>query len=275
LTPIAIKRRRHPECPGRRPATNKVKGASSSPASSSAYGRHSPASEVRRTCKPVADFLPYGVSKYVGELYAQTFGRCLRLGKCLPGVTSTSSARARIPNSPYSGVLFSLFRRVSRLHSTGRLRRTASKTVTSPMLINGRCLPTLSLAKLPSASGRTLQRRPPGPRRFFSTRFWQIAPEKPLAKLWRQNTRPSREGDIRDSLADIPPCPRNFLGYEARRPFRRRASKTHLRPGIRLTTPRIAQTKDVVQLAAPLVRQSAWHPTLFGSFSTIPIEPPC
>ena len=70
-------------------------------ASSSAYGE-TPTLPKVETMSP-APISPYGVTKFVGELYAQTFGRCYALKMSL-SATSTFSALAD-PGSRYSGVL--------------------------------------------------------------------------------------------------------------------------------------------------------------------------
>ncbi len=53
-------------------------------ASSSAYGE-TPTLPKTENMQP-QPISPYGVTKYVGELYAQTFGRCLRPRKRLPAL---------------------------------------------------------------------------------------------------------------------------------------------------------------------------------------------
>jgi len=71
-------------------------------ASSSAYGETPslPKSEIM----PSAPISPYGVSKYVGELYAQTFGRCYGLENVSLRYFNIFGPR-QDPDSPYSGVL--------------------------------------------------------------------------------------------------------------------------------------------------------------------------
>jgi UDP-glucose 4-epimerase len=71
-------------------------------ASSSAYGETPtlPKSEVMKP-QPIS---PYGVSKYVGELYAQAFGKCYGLENVCLRYFNIFGPR-QDPNSPYSGVL--------------------------------------------------------------------------------------------------------------------------------------------------------------------------
>ena len=71
-------------------------------ASSSAYGETAtlPKTESMQPL-PIS---PYGVSKYVGELYAQTFGRCYGLENVSLRYFNIFGPR-QDPDSPYSGVL--------------------------------------------------------------------------------------------------------------------------------------------------------------------------
>ena len=69
-------------------------------ASSSAYGETAtlPKTEAMQP-QPIS---PYGVSKYVGELYAQTFGRCYGLENVCVRYFNIFGPR-QDPDSPYSG----------------------------------------------------------------------------------------------------------------------------------------------------------------------------
>jgi UDP-N-acetylglucosamine/UDP-N-acetyl-alpha-D-glucosaminouronate 4-epimerase len=71
-------------------------------ASSSAYGE-TPALPKTESMPPVP-ISPYGVAKYVGELYAQTFGRCYGLENVSLRYFNIFGPR-QDPGSPYSGVL--------------------------------------------------------------------------------------------------------------------------------------------------------------------------
>src|SRR6516225_1505771 len=71
-------------------------------ASSSAYGE-TPTLPKTETMQP-QPISPYGVSKYVGELYAQTFGRCYGLENVCVRYFNIFGPR-QDPDSPYSGVL--------------------------------------------------------------------------------------------------------------------------------------------------------------------------
>jgi nucleoside-diphosphate-sugar epimerase len=71
-------------------------------ASSSAYGE-TPTLPKTETMQPLP-ISPYGVSKYVGELYAQTFGRCYGLENVCLRYFNIFGPR-QDPDSPYSGVL--------------------------------------------------------------------------------------------------------------------------------------------------------------------------
>src|ERR1700704_758462 len=71
-------------------------------ASSSAYGE-TPTLPKIETMQP-QPISPYGVTKYVGELYAQTFGRCSGLETVSLRYFNIFGPRQE-PTSPYSGVL--------------------------------------------------------------------------------------------------------------------------------------------------------------------------
>ena len=71
-------------------------------ASSSAYGE-TPTLPKVETMQP-APISPYGVTKFVGELYAQTFGRCYGLENVSLRYFNIFGPR-QDPGSPYSGVL--------------------------------------------------------------------------------------------------------------------------------------------------------------------------
>src|SRR2546422_9032491 len=71
-------------------------------ASSSAYGE-TPTLPKVETMQP-QPISPYGVTKYVGELYGQTFGRCYGLENVSLRYFNIFGPR-QDPSSPYSGVL--------------------------------------------------------------------------------------------------------------------------------------------------------------------------
>src|SRR5437899_12555782 len=71
-------------------------------ASSSAY-EETPTLPKVETMQP-QPISPYGVTKYVGELYAQTFGRCYGLENVSLRYFNIFGPRQE-PTSPYSGVL--------------------------------------------------------------------------------------------------------------------------------------------------------------------------
>src|SRR6201993_5423956 len=74
-------------------------------ASSSAYGETPTLPKVEKMQpQPIS---PYGVTKYVGELYAQTFGRCYGLENVCLRYFNIFGPR-QDPGSPYSGVLAKL-----------------------------------------------------------------------------------------------------------------------------------------------------------------------
>src|SRR6266851_1578756 len=71
-------------------------------ASSSAYGETPTLPKIEKMePQPIS---PYGITKYVGELYAQTFGRCYGLENVSLRYFNIFGPR-QDPSSPYSGVL--------------------------------------------------------------------------------------------------------------------------------------------------------------------------
>ena len=113
-------------------------------ASSSAYGE-TPTLPKVETMQP-APISPYGVTKFVGELYAQTFGRCYGLENVSVRYFNIFGPR-QDPASPYSGVLakFCLafleetqpvhlwrWRAIPRLHLRRKRRAGQSSSLRSP-----------------------------------------------------------------------------------------------------------------------------------------------
>jgi nucleoside-diphosphate-sugar epimerase len=174
-------------------------------ASSSAYGE-TPTLPKTESMQP-APISPYGVSKYVGELYAQTFGRCY-------GVENVSLRYFNVfgprqdPNSPYSGVLsrFSLtFLEGEQPIVYGDGEQTRDFTY-----VDNAVQANLLACEAPSVSGRV----------FNIGTGARISLNQTLELLRRisgnaleAKYEAPRDGDIRDSQADIHNA-REFLGYE-------------------------------------------------------------
>jgi nucleoside-diphosphate-sugar epimerase len=174
-------------------------------ASSSVYGE-TPKLPKTETMQP-EPISPYGVSKYVGELYAQTFGRCYGLENVCVRYFNIFGPR-QDPDSPYSGVL-------SRF-------ATAFLTDTQPTIfgdgeqtrdftyVDNAVQANLLACEAPGISGEV-----------FNIGTAQSISLNQTLELFRQisgkqlqaNKEAAREGDIRDSLADISRA-KETLGYE-------------------------------------------------------------
>ena len=174
-------------------------------ASSSAYGDTStlPKSEDMQPV-PIS---PYGVSKYVGELYAQTFGRCYGLENVCLRYFNIFGPR-QDPDSPYSGVL-SRFS-TSFLDSTSPVVFGDGEQTRDFTYVENAVQANLLACEAPSASGRTFN---VGTGHAVSLNQVLQMFQKASGKTLEAKYEPSREGDIRDSLADIR-LAREFLGYE-------------------------------------------------------------
>jgi nucleoside-diphosphate-sugar epimerase len=174
-------------------------------ASSSAYGE-TPTLPKLETMPP-QPISPYGVSKYVGELYAQTFGRCYGLENVCVRYFNIFGPR-QDPDSPYSGVLsrFSAaFLEDQQPCVYGDGEQTRDFTY-----VDNAVQANLLACEAAGASGEV----------FNIGTGERVSLNHTLACLRRISGRnlqakyePAREGDIRDSQADISKA-REVLGYE-------------------------------------------------------------
>jgi UDP-glucose 4-epimerase len=174
-------------------------------ASSSAYGETPtlPKTEAMQP-RPIS---PYGVSKYVGELYAQTFGRCYGLENVCVRYFNIFGPR-QDPDSPYSGVLSrfaTAFLEEKQPVVYGDGEQTRDFTY-----VDNAVQANLLACEAPSASGEV----------FNIGTGARISLNQTLELLRRISGKnlkakydPPREGDIRDSQADISRA-REALGYE-------------------------------------------------------------
>jgi UDP-glucose 4-epimerase len=174
-------------------------------ASSSAYGDTStlPKSEDMQPV-PIS---PYGVSKYVGELYAQTFGRCYGLENVCLRYFNIFGPR-QDPDSPYSGVL-SRFS-TAFLDSASPVVFGDGEQTRDFTFVENAVQANLLACEAPSASGRTFNI---GTGHAVSLNQVLQMLGKTSGKTLETKYEPPRDGDIRDSLADIR-LAREFLGYE-------------------------------------------------------------
>jgi nucleoside-diphosphate-sugar epimerase len=174
-------------------------------ASSSAYGE-TPTLPKTEAMQPVP-ISPYGVSKYVGELYAQTFGRCYGLENVCVRYFNIFGPR-QDPDSPYSGVL-------SRF-STAFLDGTAptvfgdGEQTRDFTFVDNAVQANLLACEALSASGRVFN---VGTGHAISLNGVLGMLRKISGKQLEAKYEPARDGDIRDSLADIS-LAKEFLGYE-------------------------------------------------------------
>jgi len=174
-------------------------------ASSSAYGE-TPTLPKRESMEP-RPISPYGVSKYVCELYAQTFGRCYGLENVSLRYFNIFGPR-QDPDSPYSGVLsrFALaFLEEQQPLVYGDGEQTRDFTY-----VDNAVQANLLACEAPDASGSVFNIGTGGRVSLNQALegFRRISGKRLEAKY-----EPSREGDIRDSQADVSKA-REILGYE-------------------------------------------------------------
>ena len=174
-------------------------------ASSAAYGE-TPTLPKTESMQP-QPLSPYGVTKYVGELYAYAFGRCYGVENVCLRYFNIFGPR-QDPNSPYSGVLSKF--------STAFLEETQPVVFGDGghtrdfTYVDNAVQANLLACEAPSASGRV----------FNVGTGSRISLNQTLGLLRRISGKqlaakyePPRDGDIRDSQADIHSA-REFLGYE-------------------------------------------------------------
>jgi nucleoside-diphosphate-sugar epimerase len=174
-------------------------------ASSSAYG-DTPTLPKSEDMPPVP-ISPYGVSKYVGELYAQTFGRCYGLENVSLRYFNIFGPR-QDPDSPYSGVL-SRFS-IAFLDSTPPVVFGDGEQTRDFTFVENAVQANILACEAPSASGRTFN---VGTGNAVSLNQVLQMLQRAAGKTLEAKYEPAREGDIRDSLADIR-LAKEFLGYE-------------------------------------------------------------
>jgi nucleoside-diphosphate-sugar epimerase len=174
-------------------------------ASSSAYGE-TPTLPKVETMGPVP-ISPYGVTKYVGELYAQTFGRCYGLENVSLRYFNIFGPR-QDPGSPYSGVLAKFC--TAFLEETPPVIFGDGQQSRDFTYVENAVQANLLACEAPNVSGKVFNVG-------TGCRFTLNDTVELLGKI--SGTRleakcdPPRDGDIRDSQADISQA-REFLGYE-------------------------------------------------------------
>jgi len=188
-------------------------------ASSSAYG-DTPTLPKTEAMQPVP-ISPYGVSKYVGELYAQTFGRCYGLENVCLRYFNIFGPR-QDPDSPYSGVL-SRFS-TAFLESTPPIVYGDGEQTRDFTFVENAVQANILACEAPSASGKTFNI---GTGHAVSLNQVLQMLQKASGKNLEVKYEPAREGDIRDSLADIQ-LAKEFLGYEPTVLFEEGLARTYV-----------------------------------------------
>ena len=174
-------------------------------ASSSAYGETATLPKVE-TMQP-EPISPYGVTKYVGELYGQTFGRCYGLENVALRYFNIFGPR-QDPGSPYSGVLAkfcSAFLEDTQPVVFGDGEQTRDFTY-----VENAVLANLVACEAPNASGKVFNVGVGG-RISLNEVLRELG--KITGKTVEVKYDAPRDGDIRDSQADISQA-REILGYE-------------------------------------------------------------
>ncbi|HEY1481708.1 MAG TPA: SDR family oxidoreductase [Candidatus Acidoferrum sp.] len=174
-------------------------------ASSAAYGETPtlPKSESMQP-QPIS---PYGVTKYVGELYAYAFGRCYGLENVSLRYFNIFGPR-QDPNSPYSGVLSKFC--TAFLEETQPVVFGDGEHTRDFTYVDNAVQANLLACEAPSASGRVFN---VGTGSRISLRQTLQLLRHISGKQLEAKFEPPRDGDIRDSQADIQSA-REFLGYE-------------------------------------------------------------
>ena len=174
-------------------------------ASSSAYGE-TPTLPKVETMEP-QPISPYGVTKYVGELYAQTFGRCYGLENVCLRYFNIFGPR-QDPGSPYSGALAKFC--AAFLEDTQPVIFGDGEQTRDFTYVDNAVQANLLACEAPSASGKVFNIGVGG---RFSLNQTVALLNKISGKSLEVKYDPPRDGDIRDSQADISQA-REFLGYD-------------------------------------------------------------
>jgi nucleoside-diphosphate-sugar epimerase len=174
-------------------------------ASSSAYGE-TPTLPKVETMQPVP-ISPYGVTKYVGELYGQTFGRCYGLENVSLRYFNIFGPR-QDPGSPYSGVLAKFC--TAFLEETEPVIFGDGEQSRDFTFVENAVQANLLACEAPNASGRVFNIGTGS--RFTLNQTVQLL-GKISGKPLKPKYEPSRDGDIRGSQADISQA-REYLEYD-------------------------------------------------------------
>jgi UDP-glucose 4-epimerase len=186
-------------------------------ASSSAYGE-TPTLPKVETMQP-QPISPYGVTKFVGELYAQTFGRVYGLENVSLRYFNVFGPR-QDPNSPYSGVLSKFC--TAFLEGTDPVVFGDGEQSRDFTYIENVVQANLLACEAPNVSGRVFN---VGTGSRFTLNQTLDLLRKISGKNLEAKYEPPREGDIRDSQADITQS-RELLGYDPAVAFKEGLERT-------------------------------------------------
>lgn len=187
-------------------------------ASSSAYGE-TPTLPKVETMAP-APISPYGVSKYVGELYAYAFGRCYGLETVCVRYFNIFGPR-QDPDSPYSGVLSrftTAFLDGEQPTVFGDGEQTRDFT-----FVDNAVQANLLACEAPGVAGKVFNVGTGG--RVSLNHVLNLL-RGISGKNLPANYEPPRDGDIRDSQADITRA-REAFGYDPTVGFEEGLQKTY------------------------------------------------
>ena len=174
-------------------------------ASSSAYGE-TPTLPKVETMQP-EPISPYGVMKYVGELYAQMFGRVYGLENVSLRYFNIFGPR-QDPGSPYSGVLAKFC--TAFLEDTQPVIFGGGEQTRDFTFVENAVQANLLACEAPNVSGKVFNVGTGG--RFSLNQTLELLC-KISGKQLEARRDPPRDGDIRDSQADITQA-REILGYD-------------------------------------------------------------
>jgi UDP-glucose 4-epimerase len=174
-------------------------------ASSSVYGETATLPKVENMePQPIS---PYGVTKYVGELYAQTFGRCYGLENVSLRYFNIFGPR-QDPGSPYSGVLAKFC--AAFLEGTQPVIFGDGEQTRDFTYVDNAVQANLLACEAPTVSGKVFNI---GVGERFSLNQTVQLLNKISGKSLEVKYDPPREGDIRNSQADISQAC-ELLGYQ-------------------------------------------------------------
>ncbi|HEX2664147.1 MAG TPA: SDR family oxidoreductase [Candidatus Acidoferrum sp.] len=176
-------------------------------ASSSAYGE-TPTLPKVESMQP-APISPYGVTKYVGELYGQAFLKCYGLETVSLRYFNIFGPR-QDPGSPYSGVLAKFC--TAFLEDTPPVVFGDGEQTRDFTFVDNAVHANLLACEAPNVAGKVFN---VGCGDRISLNQVLAALGKVTGKPLKAQYDPPRDGDIRDSQADISEA-RRYLGYEPR-----------------------------------------------------------